>query len=189
MRHVLLFYPDFGGANKQQLNQQYWLVKYRENTRVVYHGVTSSFFCIGILPVSDLLGGRYFRSVLLATIVQSGQQKQRQQRYVSYFQRQFWDTNHLMYQCIMFQFLCRLRYLYEYILNSYFQSLAASFFDIRSQGVSKVSCTNSCVDLEICMTVPQTDSMCCWQHHFWHMNIVCCHWYHIPIPTQNHKFV
>jgi hypothetical protein len=36
-----------------------------ENTRVVYHGVTSSFFGIGILPVSDLLGGRYFQSVLL----------------------------------------------------------------------------------------------------------------------------
>ncbi len=122
-------------------------------------------------------------------IVQSGQQKQRQQRYVLYFQRQFWDTNHLMYQCIMYQFLCRLRYLYEYILNSYFQSLAASFFDIRSQGVSKVSCTNSYVDQGICMTIPQTDSMFFWQHHFWHMNIVCCHWYHIPIPMQNHKFV
>jgi hypothetical protein len=33
--------------------------------RVVYHGVTSSFFGIGILPVSDLPGGQYFRSVLL----------------------------------------------------------------------------------------------------------------------------
>jgi hypothetical protein len=31
----------------------------------LYHGVTSSFFGIGILPVSDLLGGRYFWSVLL----------------------------------------------------------------------------------------------------------------------------
>ena len=29
-------------------------------TRVVYHGVTSSFFGIGILLVSDLLGFRYF---------------------------------------------------------------------------------------------------------------------------------
>ena len=28
-------------------------------SRVVYHGVTSSFFGIGILPVSDLVGGRY----------------------------------------------------------------------------------------------------------------------------------
>ncbi len=34
-------------------------------TRVVYHSVTSSFFGIGILQVSDLFGGRYFRSVLL----------------------------------------------------------------------------------------------------------------------------
>ena len=34
-------------------------------TRVVYHGVTSSFFGIGILLVSDLMGFRYFRSVLL----------------------------------------------------------------------------------------------------------------------------
>jgi hypothetical protein len=33
--------------------------------KVVYHGVTSSFFGIGILSVSDLLGGRYFQSVLL----------------------------------------------------------------------------------------------------------------------------
>jgi hypothetical protein len=32
-------------------------------TRVVYHGVTSSFFGIGILLVSDLLGFWYFRSV------------------------------------------------------------------------------------------------------------------------------
>jgi hypothetical protein len=71
-----------------------------------------------------------------------------------------------MYQCIMYQFLRRMRYLYEYILNSYLQSLAASFFDIRSQGVSKVSCTNSNVDLEICMSILQTDSMCRWQHHF-----------------------
>ncbi len=30
----------------------------------------------------------------------------------------------------------------------------------RSRGVSKVSCTNSFVDLEICMTIPQTDSVC-----------------------------
>ncbi len=36
-----------------------------ESTRVVYHGVTSSFSGIGILPVSDLLGSRYFRSVLI----------------------------------------------------------------------------------------------------------------------------
>ncbi len=44
-------------------------------------------------------------------------------------------------------------YLYEYILNSYFQLLAASFFDILGQGVSKVSRPNSYVDLEICMTI------------------------------------
>jgi hypothetical protein len=35
------------------------------DTRVIYHGVTSTFFGIGILPVSDLFGGRYFRLVLL----------------------------------------------------------------------------------------------------------------------------
>jgi hypothetical protein len=34
-------------------------------TRVVYHGVTSSFFGIGILPVSDLTGRSVFWSVLL----------------------------------------------------------------------------------------------------------------------------
>ena len=94
-----------------------------------------------------------------------------------------------MYQCIMYQFLRRLRYLYEYILNSYFQSVAASFFDIRSQGVSKVSCTNSYVDLEIWMSILQTDSMCCWQHHFWHMNMGCCKKYCILIPTYKQKFV
>jgi hypothetical protein len=33
--------------------------------RVVYHGVTSSFFGIGILPVSDLSGQSVFWSVLL----------------------------------------------------------------------------------------------------------------------------
>jgi hypothetical protein len=34
-------------------------------TSVVYHGVTSSFFGIGILPVSDVTGRLVFRSVLL----------------------------------------------------------------------------------------------------------------------------
>jgi hypothetical protein len=34
-------------------------------SRVVYHGVTSRFFGIGILPVSDLTGQLVFRSVLL----------------------------------------------------------------------------------------------------------------------------
>jgi hypothetical protein len=34
-----------------------------DNSRVVYHGVTSSFFGIGILPVSDLTGRSVFRSV------------------------------------------------------------------------------------------------------------------------------
>jgi len=40
-------------------------------TRVVYHGVTSSFFGIGILLVSDLLDFRYFgryRSPLLCIL-------------------------------------------------------------------------------------------------------------------------
>jgi hypothetical protein len=73
----------------------------------------------------------------------------------------------LIVQCIMYQFLRRLRNLGEYILNSYLQSLAASFFDIRIQGVSKVSCTNSYVLFQICMTILQTASLC-WQHHFWH---------------------
>ncbi len=36
-----------------------------EFLRVVYHGVTSSFFGIGILLVSYLPGFQYFRSVLL----------------------------------------------------------------------------------------------------------------------------
>jgi hypothetical protein len=36
-----------------------------EKSRVVYHGVTSSFFGIGILPVSDLTGRSVFWSVLL----------------------------------------------------------------------------------------------------------------------------
>jgi hypothetical protein len=62
-----------------------------------------------------------------------------------------------MYQCIVFQFLRTMIYLYEYILNSYFQSLAASFFDIRGLGVSKVSQSNSYVDLEICMTERDPD--------------------------------
>ncbi len=43
---------------------KYELVEYM-NSRVVYHGVTSSFFGIGILPVSDLTGRSVFRSVLL----------------------------------------------------------------------------------------------------------------------------
>ncbi len=45
----------------------------------------------------------------------------------------------------MYQFLRWLINLYEYILNGYLQSLAASFFDIQTQGVSKESYTNSYV--------------------------------------------
>ncbi len=89
----------------------------------------------------------------------------------------------------MYQFLRRMRYLYEFILNSYFQLLAASFFDIQSEGVSKVSCTNSYVDLEICMSILRTDSMGCWQHHFRHMNTQCCQKYLILNPRWKQKFV
>ncbi len=42
-----------------------WVALILYFSRVVYHGVTSSFFGIGILLVSDLLGGWYFWSVLL----------------------------------------------------------------------------------------------------------------------------
>ncbi len=49
--------------NKQYYSSALFLIDH--NIRVAYHGVTSSFFGIGILPVSDLLGGGYFRSVLL----------------------------------------------------------------------------------------------------------------------------
>jgi hypothetical protein len=45
--------------------QNYLKIIVGDFSRVVYHGVTSSFFGIGILLVSDLLGFRYFRSVLL----------------------------------------------------------------------------------------------------------------------------
>jgi hypothetical protein len=83
----------------------------------------------------------------------------------------------------MYQFLRTFRNLYEYILNSYFQLLAASFFDIQTQGVSKVSCTDSYIDLEICMSILQTASMCCWQHHFWHTNTRCCQKYLVLVPT------
>jgi hypothetical protein len=41
-----------------------------------------------------------------------------------------------MYQCIVFQFLCIMIYLYEYILNSYFQSLAALVLGYKSINVS-----------------------------------------------------
>ncbi len=44
-------------------------------------------------------------------------------------------------------------FVWTYILNSYFQLLAASFFDIRGQGISKVSWPNSYIDLEICMAI------------------------------------
>ncbi len=44
---------------------QFYMAARSDFTRVVYHGFTSSFFGIGILPVSDLLGGRYFWLVLL----------------------------------------------------------------------------------------------------------------------------
>ncbi len=52
------------------------------------------------------------------------------------WQRQFWDTNQLMYQCIVFQFLRKMIYLYEYVLNSYFQSLAALVLGYKSINVS-----------------------------------------------------
>ncbi len=65
----------------------------------------------------------------------------------------------------------------------------ALVFAYELQSPLKVCYTNSYVDLEICMTILQTASMCRWQHHFWHMNMGCCQKYHILIPTYNYKFV
>ncbi len=48
----------------------------------------------------------------------------------------------------------------------------ALVFAYELQSPSKVCNTNSYVDLEICMTILQTASLCCWQHHFWHTIMV-----------------
>ncbi len=41
----------------------------------------------------------------------------------------------------------------------------------------------------MCMTILQTASLCCWQHHFWHTNTGSFQKYLILIPTQKQKFV
>jgi hypothetical protein len=45
-------------------------------------------------------------------------------------------------------------------------------FAYEVQSPSKVCNTNSYINLEICMTILQTASLCRWQHHFWHTNMV-----------------
>ncbi len=45
-------------------------------------------------------------------------------------------------------------------------------FAYKLQSPSKVCHTNSYVTLEICMTILQTASLCRWQHHFRHTNMV-----------------
>jgi hypothetical protein len=48
----------------------------------------------------------------------------------------------------------------------------ALVFAYKLQSPSKVSNTNSYFNLEICMPILQTASLCRWQHHFWHTNMV-----------------
>jgi hypothetical protein len=65
----------------------------------------------------------------------------------------------------------------------------ALVFAYELQSPSKVCKTNSYVNLEICMTILQTASLCCWQHLFLAYEHGYLWMYLIPIPTYNHKFV
>ncbi len=57
------------------------------------------------------------------------------------------------------------------------------------QSPSKVCNTNSYVTLEICMTILQTASLCCWHHHFLAYEHGYLWKYLIRIPMYKHKFV
>ena len=62
-------------------------------------------------------------------------------------------------------------------------------FGYELQSPSKVCNTNSYINLEICMTILQAASLCCWQHHFLAYEHGYLWKYLIPIPRNNHKFV
>ncbi len=59
----------------------------------------------------------------------------------------------------------------------------------KLQSPTKVYNTNSYINLQICITILQTASLCRWQHHFWHMNMVSFQKYLILSPTYKQKFV
>ena len=62
----------------------------------------------------------------------------------------------------------------SYVKNvwAYFKQLVLIFpalvFAYELQSVSKLLNNISYVNLEICMAILQTASLCCWKHHFWH---------------------
>ncbi len=65
----------------------------------------------------------------------------------------------------------------------------ALVFAYELQSPSKVCDTNSYVTLKICMTILQTASLCCWQHHFLAYEHGYLWKYLIRIPIHKHKFV
>ncbi len=106
-----------------------------------------------------------------------------------HWQYHFW---HMNTRCCQ-KYLIPVPMLRQKIVWPYFKQIDLIFpalvFAYELQSPLKVCYTNSYVNLEICMTILQTASMCRWQHHFWHTNMACCKKYPILIPAYNHKFV
>ncbi len=61
------------------------------------------------------------------------------------------------------------------IVWPYFKQIDLIFpalvFAYELQSPSKLCNTNYYINLQICMTILQTASLCHWQHHFWHTNM------------------
>ncbi len=89
-----------------------------------------------------------------------------------HWQHHFWHSNTVLYQ----KYLIRIPMYKHKFVWPYFKQIDLIFpalvFAYILYCPSKVSNTNSYVTLLICMTILQTASLCCWQHHFWHTNMV-----------------
>ncbi len=105
------------------------------------------------------------------------------------WQHHFWHMN--MGCCKKYHVLIP-RYKQKFVWP-YFKQIDLIFpvlvFVYELQSFSKVCNTNSYINLKICMTILQTTSLCCWQHHFLAYKHGYLWKYLWPIPTYNHKFV
>jgi hypothetical protein len=87
------------------------------------------------------------------------------------WQHHFWHMN--MGCCKKYCILIptyKQKFLWPYFKHRF--DISSLVFAYEVQSHSKVCNTNSYVNLEICMAILQTASLCHWQHHFWHTNMV-----------------
>ncbi len=108
---------------------------------------------------------------------------------LSHWQHHFWHTNKVSFQ----KYLILIPAYEQKFVWPYFKQIdliyPALVFAYELQSPWKVCSTNPYVNLEICLTILQTASLCCWQHQFWHTNTVTFQSILLLIPTYKHKFV